>query len=57
MDDETGETSVKAETIHVAAHLRFMDQFFGFAGSSGESHVTFTKLELRHFKGLLMNTH
>jgi len=40
MEEDIGETSVKADTINVAAHLRFIDQFFGFAGSSVESHVT-----------------
>lgn len=40
MDDEMGETSVKHDTMRVAAHLRLIDQFFGFAGSSGESQVT-----------------
>jgi hypothetical protein len=40
MLDEMGDTSVKHDTMSVAAHLRFMDQFFGFARSSGESHVT-----------------
>ena len=40
MEEAIGETSVKHETINVAAHFRFIDQFFGFAGSSGESHVT-----------------
>lgn len=41
IDDEIGETSVKEDTMKVAAHFRFIDQFFGFAGSSGESHVTY----------------
>lgn len=41
MDEEMGETSVKQDTIRVAAHLRLMLQFFGFAGSSGESHVIY----------------
>jgi len=41
MDEETGETNVKAETMNVAAHFRFMDQFFGFEGSFGPSHVTY----------------
>jgi hypothetical protein len=41
MDDEMGDTSVKHDTMSVAAHFRFIDQFFGFAVSSGESHVTF----------------
>jgi hypothetical protein len=40
MDEDMGETKVNAETMNVAAHLRFMDQFFGLAGSSSESHVT-----------------
>lgn len=40
MDDDTGETSVKDEMMKVAAHLRFMLQFFGLAGSSGPSQVT-----------------
>ena len=40
MEDEIGETSVKEDTMKVAAHFRFIDQFFGFAGSSSESHVT-----------------
>jgi hypothetical protein len=39
MLDEMGDTSVKQDTISVAAHFRLMDQFFGFAGSSTESHV------------------
>ena len=42
MDEEMGETRVKHDTISVAAHLRLIDQFLGFAGSSAESHVTYT---------------
>lgn len=41
MDEEMGETRVKQDTMSVAAHLRLMDQFLGFAGSAGESHVTY----------------
>jgi hypothetical protein len=40
MDDDIGETRVKQETIKVAAHFRFIDQFFGLLGSFSESHVT-----------------
>lgn len=40
MDDETGEMNVKEETTSVAAHLCFLSQFLGFAGSSGPSQVT-----------------
>lgn len=40
IEDEIGERSVKEETMNVAAHLRLIDQFFGFAGSSTESQVT-----------------
>lgn len=39
-EEETGEMNVKDETTSVAPHLRFFDQFLGFAGSSGLSHVT-----------------
>ena len=39
-EEETGEINVKHETTIVAVHLRFLDQFLGFAGSSGPSHVT-----------------
>jgi len=42
IDEEIGDTSVKADTMNVAAHFRFMDQFFGFFGSAGESQVTCT---------------
>jgi hypothetical protein len=42
MDEEMGETRVKQDTMRVAAHLRLRDQFLGFAGSSGDSHVTCT---------------
>ena len=41
IDDEMGDTRVKQDTMSVAAHLRLKDQFLGFAGSSGESHVTY----------------
>ena len=40
MDDDTGEMKVNEETTTVAAHLRLVDQFFGFCLSSGPSHVT-----------------
>lgn len=40
MDEETGEMKVKEETTMVATHLRLVDQFFGFSGSSGPSQVT-----------------
>jgi hypothetical protein len=33
MDDEIGDTRVNAETMNVAAHLRFMLQFLGLDGS------------------------
>ena len=48
MEEEIGETSVKHDTMSVAAHLRFMDQFLGFAGSEGESHVTYPVLALSY---------
>jgi hypothetical protein len=41
IDEEIGETTVKEDMMRVAAHFRFMDQFLGFLGSSGESHVTY----------------
>ena len=40
MEEETGEMKVKEETTIVAAHLCLVDQFLGFWGSSGPSHVT-----------------
>ena len=40
MDEEMGDTRVKHDTMSVAAHLRLIDQFLGFAGSSAESQVT-----------------
>src|SRR4051812_40302389 len=40
MEEETGDMNVKDETTNVAAHFRFMLQFFGFRGSCGPSHVT-----------------
>lgn len=40
MEEETGEMKVKDETTKVAPHLRFFDQFLGYFGSSGPSHVT-----------------
>jgi hypothetical protein len=39
MDEETGEMNVKQETTKTAAHLLFIDQFFGFSGSSGPCHA------------------
>ena len=39
-EEETGDMNVKHETTRVAPHLRFFDQFLGFAGSSGLSQVT-----------------
>lgn len=39
-EEETGEMNVKDETTRVAPHLRLVDQFLGFAGSSELSHVT-----------------
>lgn len=39
MDEDTGDSRVKDDTMNVAAHFRFIDQFLGFLGSSGPSHV------------------
>jgi hypothetical protein len=40
MDDDSGVTNEKPEAMKVIIHLRRMDQFRGFAGSVGPSHVT-----------------
>ena len=50
MDEEIGETSVKHDTMSVAAHFRLMDQFFGFAGSEEESHVTYRVLTVYYME-------
>ena len=51
IEEETGEMKVKQETTTVAAHFLRMLQFLGFAGSSGESHVTFA-IELSLIRAL-----
>jgi len=40
IDEDTGDSKVNDETMNVAAHFRFIDQFLGFFGSSGPSHDT-----------------
>ena len=40
MEEETGEMNVKKETTIVAVYVCLVDQFVGFCGSSGQSHVT-----------------
>ena len=47
MEEETGEMNVKDEATIVAAHLRRLVQFFGFSGSSGPFHVTWSKDQSR----------
>lgn len=42
IDEETGEMNVNSDTVMVAAHFFLLLQFFGFSGSSGPSHVTYT---------------
>jgi len=40
IEEDTGDMKVKEETTSVAAHFFLIDQFLGFPGSSGPSHVT-----------------
>lgn len=47
MVEETGEMNVKQETKTVAVHFFDFGQFFGFEGSFGESHVTWTNKSAR----------
>jgi hypothetical protein len=45
MDEEIGETSVKAETMNVAAHLRFIDPAHGLVnGPLQVSIITYSSL-------------